>query len=552
MIPYILLDFSGEVKGMTNWDMTMINDVLNGKVWRQWYEFFEVKKGDTEQNNCAGAIVIVPGRQNAGHEDKIQDYINTLDWCLLILVGDEERSFDYTSLKHDRMKVWLMQPKLDDKADFYLGSGYTPHTHEVLKQMSPQKRVDWFFAGQNNHPRRNEAVERLTRMLGRDDLSGSCLPTAGFTQGIDSSDYIAGLSDAKAVPCPSGIQSPDSFRVYEALEAGAVPIADDLSHVLVHEAGYWDKVFNDFGVPFKVYRNVDDLEGYICDVKREYPSYNNQIFSWWQQYKRFLVYKLNEHVKELSGLDQTQNKITVLILTSPIKSHPDTGIIEQTINDLRKVIDCEIIIGIDGIRPEQEHYRERYEEYQQRLLWKCNFEWDNVLPVRFDEHLHQAEMTRRLLPLVKTSNLLFVEHDTSLTPDYTFDWDRLTEAIETGQAYMIRFHFEAKIPDEHRHLMLNRTQEVCGLPMVKTIQWSQRPHLASTAFYKDMIDRYFNEQSRTMIEDVIHGKLIEAYEKDNLQGWYRWRVWIYTPEGNIKRSYTIDGRGEDPKYEMVF
>jgi hypothetical protein len=34
-------------------------------------------------------------------------------------------------------------------------------------------------------------------------------------------------------------------------------------------------------------------------------------------------------------------------------------------------------------------------------------------------------------------------------------------------------------------------------------------------------------------------------------GWYNWRLWIYTPEGNIKRSYHLDGRGGDPKFEMV-
>jgi hypothetical protein len=90
-----------------------------------------------------------------------------------------------------------------------------------------------------------------------------------------------------------------------------------------------------------------------------------------------------------------------------------------------------------------------------------------------------------------------------------------------------------------------------GTPMRKTMQWSQRPHLASTAFYRQMLDRYFHPDSLTMIEDVIHGAVIEDCRKDSIMGWYSWRLWIYHPEGNIKRSYHLDGRGDDPKYEMV-
>jgi hypothetical protein len=74
------------------------------------------------------------------------------------------------------------------------------------------------------------------------------------------------------------------------------------------------------------------------------------------------------------------------------------------------------------------------------------------------------------------------------------------------------------------------------------MQWSQRPHLASTAFYRQMIKNYFNPKSRTMIEDVIHGVVIESCRKDAVMGWYSRRLWIYTPEGNIKRSYHLDGR----------
>ena len=560
-IPYMLLDFSGEVQGFNNWDMALIEDMLTGKTWKpaQGYEFKEWAADELKMPND-GAVVVVPARQNVGFEEMVNQQISSLGWCVLILVGDEERLFDLTKIKHQRMKLWLMQPTLKDKADFYIGSGYAPHFRDLTEDKEwvyEGKQLDWFFAGQVNHERRTTAVDILKKMAGREDLKGGLIESKGFTQGLSKKDYVSGMLAAKAVPCPSGIQSPDSFRVYEALEVGAVPIADDLSPVKIHKPGYWRKVFAGEDVPFKILDNYENLEGYILDVKREYPALSNKVYAWWQNYKRKMTYKLHEHVHEVSGLpyneNDIRNHITVLVVTSPIKSHPSTAIIDQCIADIRQQLpDCEVIIGMDGVRPEQEHYREQYETYQKRVLWKTNFEWQNVTAVRFEQHMHQAAMTKELLKLVNTPVILFVEHDTGLTPDFSFEWPQLIEAIESGEAYMIRFNHEAEVLPDHKHLMLGDRELVAGLPMIKTVQWSQRPHLASTAFYRDMLDRFFTEDSRTMIEDVIHGKVMVDYNDEGLMGWYKWRVWLYAPEGNIKRSYTTDGRRDDPKYEMRF
>ena len=56
--------------------------------------------------------------------------------------------------------------------------------------------------------------------------------------------------------------------------------------------------------------------------------------------------------------------VTVLIPTSPIRSHPDTAMIEQTVRDVRsKLPESEILIMVDGVCPKQEDYRTAYEEY---------------------------------------------------------------------------------------------------------------------------------------------------------------------------------------------
>lgn len=558
-IPVVYLNCNPTSPNKDYWDMALVSDLLQNKVWLpfQAYDFEETTVHEAVL--LGGAVLVIPARHNVDYVDQIQDLISLLGWCVVILCGDEERLFDYKKLKHPRMRLWLMQPTPEDEADFYLGSGYPPQARELMGRIKyVEKTLDWFFSGQINHQRRQVAANIMTRMLLRDDMKAKLNLTDGFTRGLDHHTYFQHMADSKAVPAPSGIESPDSFRVFEALEAGAVPIADEISR-RYPTSGYWHKVFDNEDVPFKIINDMLSLEGYIADVQRDYPRLNNKVFAWWQKYKRKMAYVLADHIGEVSGIrprtDQhIRDMVTVLILTSPIKGHPSTDIIEQTINDIRKVLpDCEIIIGIDGIRAEQEHYRESYELYQQRLLWLCNYKWHNVLPVRFEDHMHQAAMTRQLLKLVKTPTLLFVEHDTALCTDFEYDWHNLVKTIEDGTAHTIRFHFEKAIPDEHNYLMIGEVEEHNGLPLLRTAQWSQRPHLSSTAFYRDMMDRYFTDDSRTMIEDKVHGYPMEAWKIDGLLGWNLWRLWIYHPtDGNIKRSYTTDGRQDDPKFEMRF
>lgn len=564
-IPVVYLNFNVDASTSDYWDMALIKDIVNGDMWKaaQGYEFesHEYPFGKVKPMDGNGAVVILPARHNVKHVGEVQAFINQLEWCVLILCGDEEREFPFDTLNHPNMKVWLMQPTLTDEADFYIGSGYTPKTRGIVSRFKADylmKPYDWSFSGQMNHERRRLASDVLIPMQDREDMKGLINMTDGFTQGLDSDQYYKMMTGSKAIPALSGVQSPDNFRLFEALEAGAVPVADDHSTMLIHEDGYWRKVFNGEDVPFKVFSDFANLEGYIGDVKREWPRLNNTVFGWWQKYKRRMVYTLNQHINELSHIPYPDNdlrhKITVIMVTSPIKSHPSTRIISQSINDIRALLpDCEIIIGVDGVRDEQKDYRERYEDYKKHLLWKCNYEWSNVVPILFESHMHQAAMTKQLLKLVHTPTILFVEHDTGLATDFEYDFNKMVKIIESGEAYTIRFHHEAVIPHEHDHMMIDNTVDHDGVPLLKTWQWSQRPHLSSTVFYRDMIDRFFTDESRTMIEDVVHGKVEEDFQNFGIMGWHKWRLWIYHPDGgNIKRSYTTDGRGDDPKYEMRF
>lgn len=230
-----------------------------------------------------------------------------------------------------------------------------------------------------------------------------------------------------------------------------------------------------------------------------------------------------------------KNDVTVVMVTSILPSHPDTRILDETIREVRiHFPENEIILQIDGLREERLNRKADYDEFKNRVLWKCLHEWKNVLPIIFDEHSHQTTMMKKTINLIKTPLMLYVEGDAPITGDRHIAWDECLDMLEFGKANTIRFHFEALIPKDHSHLMLEKSGN-----FLQTIQWSQRPHLSRVDYYREEVLRVSDE--KTFIEDKFHGVVQD-------DGWIKHKLWIYHPEGDIKRSYHLDGREGTKKF----
>lgn len=238
--------------------------------------------------------------------------------------------------------------------------------------------------------------------------------------------------------------------------------------------------------------------------------------------------------------------ITVVVPISPIPAHPDTTMLQTTLDSVRHHLpDAEIILTFDGVRREQTSRTADYQEHIRRVLELADHHYGNTLPLLFGRHLHQTGMMRAALHRIDTPLVLYVEHDTPLVTDEPINWAKVRDHIETGQSNLVRFHHEGVIPAEHQHMMHGRDDE-----FIRTSQWSQRPHLASTAFYRRIMDNCFTTDANSFIEDKMHGVCDEAFRIDGIDGWYQYRLHIYSPFGdNIKRSYHLDGRAGDTKYD---
>ncbi len=248
--------------------------------------------------------------------------------------------------------------------------------------------------------------------------------------------------------------------------------------------------------------------------------------------------------------------ITAVVPVSPIVSHPETAILDETLDSIRYHLPtAEIIVTFDGVRPEQEHRREAYEEHIRRALWRLDHHYGNAVPFIFDEHLHQTGMLRAIIDEIRTPLLLYCEQDTPIVTDEPIEWRRICTVISGGASNLVRLHHEALILDAHKHMTHGLefppeyNGEVNDIDFVRTSQWSQRPHVASVAYYRTVLS-YFSTEAKAFVEDRMHGVVDEAFKRDGMQGWFQHRLHVYHPNtGNIKRSYHTDGRAGEPKWD---
>lgn len=544
------------------WDQGMIERILDRRAWRpagalsyEHHDRFETLPAGS------GAVVVLPAQHHYLAEEvaRLNRDLAPLPWVLLILTGDECSLFPSRLLDHPRLRMWIMTPRpalhsTVPEGTTFVGEGYDDDVPDMLADLAPTppaRTLDWFFAGQVTHERRKTMAGALRR-LPRD--SGVLVETPGFTRGLPRPEYLARMASAKVVPCPSGPCTPDSFRLYEALEAGCVPLAD-----AIHpggQPGFWPFVYGD--VPFPVVEEWRDVRRHIDQALAGWPANANRCSAWWQAEKRRLAYRLDDDVRdlgaEIGSTTELCDLVTVIVTASPIPSHPSTEILDMTLFALGASLPTdanpEVIVCFDGVRPEQERRRADYEAHIHDALWSMNHRRANVVPLVFTEHLHQAEMTRRALELVRTPLVCFVEHDTPIAGDIA--WRSLIAAVESGEADVIRFHHEASVLEPHRYLMADSTPQRIGpggVPALRTAQWSQRPHLASAAWYRWMLGEYFAPTARTFIEDRIYGEIATPWCERGEWGKVC-KLWLYAPPGNMQRSTNLDGRGSDPKYPM--
>lgn len=521
-----------EPRGM--WSINWLEDLFSGTE-------FEEYRWPLSTND--GAFLLVPAEYWASRVDEINEMVQRLAWCVLILASDEQGLFPVEDLV-PVTSLWVMTPHFEKhtfpEGTNFIGEFYPGDTRELisLATRSKNRKYTLGFSGQITHDRRYQMIRAIDNYSDHYYVN----KTEGFTQGLSRLDYCQLLVDSQVVPAPSGPVTLDSFRAFEALEAGAIPVLDLVCPVPQDGELYWSSILGP-DHPLPTVSNWATVNSIAAWVDWHWPHEANSVYSWWTLYKREIRRRILSSSPEWVEPEQ----LTILMPTSPVPSNPSMDKITQTIESVRfHHPTADILILCDGVRPEQEDRREAYEQYVSDLLWKANFEWVNVYPIVFDEWVHQANTTRRGLEYATTDLILYVEHDIPLVTDMPIDWDGIFKLVRSGDIDILKFSFEAMgIHPEHEHMAVDKeVVEMQGVPVRKTHQYSQRPHVARTDYYRKIIKNWFPKSCRTMVEDKLHS-VSQDYP-------HKFVIATYMPNGSKVRCFHIDGRETDEKFEMRY
>lgn len=464
----------------------------------------------------------------------------------VLLLSDEEGVFDVDLFCEavPQAKVFIQTPHLDrtypDQVVGYLPVGYSRavRAHSLaraeVEKTPPAKTMPVSFSGQVTHPRREVWAEAMERLEGL-GISTDLMFTDGFMKGVSQESYAHTMAAAEICPAPPGPVTPDTFRFWEALELGGLPVAEDRE--------YWNAVFPegwrsttvDTVLSEQLVGDPPPVE-YITATIAGRQSVGEPLSTIAGCAYLEAKWRMRDEIKRACG---SYSNTKVFISASPVKSHPDSSMLTETVMSARRQLpDSTIFVLFDGVREEQLDLGDAYYEHVREIVWRCRTDpaWANVVPVFDGFWRHQAlTFEKALMRLTHLGDLvLFMEHDTPFL-DRWIDWEAC--AVEAQSGRIIRFHF-MQIPEEHEYLMRGNW----GAVFIQTVQWSQRPHLVRADVYAGLLERHFTSKSRTMIEDVLYSPFSTGAEHAE--------ILIYAREADIAYTGHTDGRAGDEKFSM--
>jgi GR25 family glycosyltransferase involved in LPS biosynthesis len=89
-------------------------------------------------------------------------------------------------------------------------------------QVASHRPLTWTFAGAADRNNRVEIIKNLVKRFPKNYVH--LTPTWGTDKNMPADKYVGMLQDSQYIPCLDGFYNTESYRFYEALEQGAIPV----------------------------------------------------------------------------------------------------------------------------------------------------------------------------------------------------------------------------------------------------------------------------------------------------------------------------------------
>lgn len=172
------------------------------------------------------------------------------------------------------LRFYPREELLGDPKVLTIPLGY--HWQNTAKQRPfNERKYIWSFSGTNWKNRSSE----LEPLMSIENKYVSFFPEWNHPEQLQMNDYMQLLSETKFIPCPRG-NNVETFRFYESLECGCIPVFVELPEVL-----------SDMDLPFiqtNTWEQVAELIRELEGDKDAMEAYRSSIQLWWNAYKRYL------------------------------------------------------------------------------------------------------------------------------------------------------------------------------------------------------------------------------------------------------------------------
>lgn len=232
---------------------------------------------ETEKDLQKDDILIIVDSSIEKKSDFYSKLKLTCSRVFLIHLGDEFGLHNISSIYDNCDYIWrafCSNKYFDNKKVSCVPIGYKSGTHYVKQKNSIKYK--WSFVGTPHKSSRHDLLFQLT------DIKPSFFyKTEQFDKKIIEVNEMSKIfSSTDFIPCPNGFVHPETYRLYEALECGCIPIVEKTYE-------YYDRLFPQN--PFLKVKKWSEAKNIIKTWNLEKVQEKKQeCILWWSNYKNEL------------------------------------------------------------------------------------------------------------------------------------------------------------------------------------------------------------------------------------------------------------------------
>jgi hypothetical protein len=199
----------------------------------------------------------------------------------LIHLGDESGILDMSELYDNfnySWRVFCNNRYFSSKKVSCLPIGYKSGTH--LKKNEGKRKYKWTFIGTPHKSSRQDLLFQLSEIK-----PSFVYKTEEFNKKIIEVNKMNEiLLSTNFIPCPNGFVHPETYRLYEALECGCIPIVENAYN-------YYDRLLPNN--PFLKVNKWIEAKTLVKKLdNRQIEEKRKKCENWWKKYKNELQYFL--------------------------------------------------------------------------------------------------------------------------------------------------------------------------------------------------------------------------------------------------------------------